>query len=103
MTDIIASSFIFAGALFVFIGTLGLLRLPDVFCRGHALTKAMTLGTTFIFGGAMFFFDHQADAIKLFVAMAFQFATIPLSGHILGLVALRKNVPRFKHRDTLDC
>ena len=32
------------GALFFLISAIGLLRLPDFFCRVHAPTKAATLG-----------------------------------------------------------
>ena len=33
-----------AGGFFFLAGTLGLLRLPDLYCRLHAVTKADTLG-----------------------------------------------------------
>ena len=40
MADLLA----LAGALFFLISAIGLLRLPDFFCRIHAPTKAATLG-----------------------------------------------------------
>jgi len=47
---IAAASVLFcvAGAVFFLAGTVGLLRLPDTFCRLHALTKADNLGLGFI-------------------------------------------------------
>lgn len=87
-----------SGLFFISIGSLGLLRLPDVFCRGHALTKALTLGVTLLLLGACLYFDSRNASFKLFAALLFQYATIPLSGHILGFVAFRKNVKRWKHR-----
>ena len=36
------------GLLLLFCGNLGIIRFPDVFCRAHALTKAMTLGIIFL-------------------------------------------------------
>lgn len=42
--DWMAGVFVIAGALFVFAGTVGLMRFPDVYTRLHALTKADNLG-----------------------------------------------------------
>lgn len=41
--ELIASILLVAGAVFVFIGSLGLAKLPDFYTRLHAPTKATTL------------------------------------------------------------
>ena len=86
------------GSLFIFIGGLGVLRFPDIFCRSHALTKAMTLGITLIAAAGVIGFSDGELRVKLIIAIMFQYTTIPLAGHILGLVAFKKNVTRWKHR-----
>lgn len=48
MTDWIALLLLLAGCFFIFAGTVGMLRLPDVFCRLHAMTKADNLGLLLI-------------------------------------------------------
>lgn len=48
MTDLLALVFLFSGCFFIFAGTVGMLRLPDVYCRLHALTKADNLGLLLI-------------------------------------------------------
>jgi len=48
MTEVLALILLLAGCFFIFAGTLGMLRLPDVFCRLHAMTKADNLGLFFI-------------------------------------------------------
>ncbi len=44
MIELLLSVLILAGAIFTFIGALGLVRLPDFYTRLHAPTKATTLG-----------------------------------------------------------
>lgn len=48
MTDLLALALLLTGCFFVFAGTVGMLRLPDVYCRLHALTKADNLGLLLI-------------------------------------------------------
>ena len=42
--ELVASAFLVFGAVFIFIGSLGLAKLPDFYTRLHAPTKATTLG-----------------------------------------------------------
>ncbi|MFU8877004.1 MAG: cation:proton antiporter, partial [Wenzhouxiangellaceae bacterium] len=48
MAEFIALGLLLTGAFFFLAGTIGLLRLPDVYCRLHALTKADNLGLMLI-------------------------------------------------------
>jgi len=48
MVDLIALLLLLSGCFFIFAGTVGMLRLPDVFCRLHAMTKADNLGLLLI-------------------------------------------------------
>ncbi len=43
---------IFVGAIFLFLGALGILRMPDIYNRLQAGTKATTLGAMLVFLGA---------------------------------------------------
>ena len=44
MRDVISVALLLAGTGFFMVGTIGILRLPDLFTRLHALTKADNLG-----------------------------------------------------------
>lgn len=48
MIEGLAVLLMLAGAFFIFAGTVGMLRLPDVYCRLHAMTKADNLGLLMI-------------------------------------------------------
>ncbi len=48
MIDAVSVILLLSGAVFFLAGTVGLLRLPDVYTRLHALTKADNIGVGFI-------------------------------------------------------
>jgi multicomponent Na+:H+ antiporter subunit G len=53
---LVADIFLLMGALFMFLGALGLIRMPDVYSRIQAGTKAATLGALcFLISIALFF------------------------------------------------
>lgn len=57
-----------AGAAFLFAGTVGLLRFPDVYTRLHALAKADNLGLGLTVLGLLLRADSVAAALKLVLA-----------------------------------
>ena len=75
------------GAAFLLLGGLGLVRMPDVFNRIQAGTKATTLGTMLsLAGGACL----QPDwAVKLLLIGLFILFTNPLSSQVLARAAHR--------------
>lgn len=85
------SEFIFLlGALFIFIGSLGILVMPDTLTRCHALSKAVTLGITLILIALFFALPESKQAGKTLLAILFQWMTIPLSGHLIALYLYRR-------------
>jgi multicomponent Na+:H+ antiporter subunit G len=69
------------GTVFFFgLATLGLFRLPDVYSRAHATSKADTMGTLFAVGGALL---GGGDAPKLLFLLLFVLATTPTATHAI--------------------
>ncbi|NQY73899.1 MAG: monovalent cation/H(+) antiporter subunit G [Candidatus Margulisbacteria bacterium] len=89
MMDIWVNLFLIGGLFFIFVGTLGVLRFPDIYCRAHALNKAMTLGISLLLISATLHIGVSDLWVKAFAIMIFQYSTIPLSGHVLALTAFR--------------
>ena len=92
------------GSIFLFLGALGLLRMPDVFNRMQAGTKASTLGTVlFLVGIAL---GQQEGAIigKLIILILFILFTNPLSSHALARAAHHIGIPLAKEtvKDDLE-
>lgn len=90
MTDILLSLLILTGALFTFIGSLGLARLQDFYTRLHGPTKATTLGVGCLLIASAVFFSLREDGISLHEVLVtlFLFITAPVSAHLLAKAAL---------------
>lgn len=102
MTDLITSILVLGGALLILISAIGVLRLPDILCRSHAVTKALTLGIFLILLGLWVHQGEEQTTLKIVLAIFFQIVTIPVGSHLIGLLAFRKNIPRWRHRPMDD-
>jgi multicomponent Na+:H+ antiporter subunit G len=91
MGELTGSILILLGAFFHFSAGLGMLRMPDVFTRMQAGTKASTLGNALILIGIAFY--HPGWTLKLVILIYFVFMTNPVSSHALARAARRIGIP----------
>jgi multicomponent Na+:H+ antiporter subunit G len=84
------------GAAFIVLAAVGLSRLPDVYCRAHALGKAMTLGLILVLLALWVELGWQEAGLVLPLAILFQLLTIPVGGHLLCRMAKRRGIPQWK-------
>jgi multicomponent K+:H+ antiporter subunit G len=90
MLDLLLSLLILAGALFTFVGSLGLVRLPDFYTRLHGPTKATTLGVGSLLVASALYFSTRGGGISAHEVLVtlFLFVTAPVSAHLLAKAAL---------------
>jgi len=86
--DFLSWVFILAGSTFLLIGSVGLIRLPDVFSRMHAAGLIDTLATTLLIIGMTFQAGLTLVTVKLFLIILFIFFASPTSTHALAKAAL---------------
>jgi multicomponent Na+:H+ antiporter subunit G len=89
LTDIIAGILVLIGGFFLFVGSFGLVRLPDVYCRMHAATKATTLGLAGILIAVFLILPTQQIGFRAILAIAFVFLTAPVGAHMIARAAYR--------------
>jgi multicomponent Na+:H+ antiporter subunit G len=65
LVDVLTLTSVLIGLAFLSLGTLGLLRFPDVYSRLHALTKADNLGLGFVVLGLSFQAESVLAVVKL--------------------------------------
>ncbi len=94
--DAIVAALIVLGCLVLLVAAIGIVRLPDVYCRSHALGKGMTLGISLLLIALWLHLGTDAAGIKVPLAIAFQFATIPVASHLLSRVAYKTGIPDYK-------
>src|SRR5690606_12036913 len=75
------------GAALGAVGGLGLVRLPDVFARMHAATKAPTMGLVLVVLAAALQVADAADLGLLALVVMLQFLTAPVGAHLIGRAA----------------
>ena len=102
MNDFFTATLVLTGALLILTAAIGVVRLPDVLCRSHAVAKALTLGIFLMLLGLWLHLGEKQSALKILLAIFFQLVTIPVASHLVGLLALQKNLPRWKTRPIDD-
>lgn len=85
--------FLLVGALFLFLAGLSLLRLPDLFTRLSASTKAVAFGAGLVFVAVSLFFPEVATDARAFAGIVFFAITAPIAGTVIGRSARRTGVP----------
>ena len=84
--------FIVCGVVALLVGSLGLLRLPDVYCRIHAVGMIDTAGASFIILGMIIHEGFTLVSVKLVLIGVFLFFTSPIATHAVAQVAHKSGV-----------
>ncbi|WP_296753896.1 Na+/H+ antiporter subunit G [Thiobacillus sp.] len=93
MLDILLSVLILTGAIFTFVGSLGLARLRDFYTRLHGPTKATTLGVGCLLIASAIHSSADGDlSLHEVLVTLFLFMTAPVSAHLLAKAALHIQV-----------
>ena len=92
LISVLSGCFILLGVLALLIGALGLLRLPDVYCRIHAVGMIDTAGASFIILGLAIHEGVSLVTVKLLFIGIFLFFTSPIATHAVAQVAHKSGV-----------
>lgn len=87
MTDALTILCLLTGAALMLTAAIGVVRLPDVLCRSHAVAKALTLGIFLMLMGLWLQLEDPRHGLKILLAIFFQVLTIPVSSHLIGLMS----------------
>ena len=93
MIDVLAGLVLLLGGAFCLIAALGVVRMPDVYIRMHASTKAGTLGVGLIGLATAVLVAQSGFVLKALVVVAFMILTAPIGAHLLGRAAFRAGTP----------
>ncbi|HKL14929.1 MAG TPA: monovalent cation/H(+) antiporter subunit G [Balneolaceae bacterium] len=84
--------FIILGIIFILMGSIGIVRLPDFYSRSHAASKSDTLGIMFVIGGLMIYEGFSQSSLKLLFIILFIWLSNPIGSHALARAALKKGI-----------
>ena len=85
--NVVAALLILIGSGFVLTSALGLLRLPDLYTRMHAASKAGTLGSGVMLLALAVYANYSGIIMRALAGIAFFLLTAPVSAHLLAKVA----------------
>jgi multicomponent Na+:H+ antiporter subunit G len=91
--QLVVVALVAVGCFFLTVGTIGLLRLPNVYNRMHATSKPSTLGTAAVFLAGFVHFGPGDGGLPSLVGVLFLFLTVPTGAHMISRAAQRIGVP----------
>jgi multicomponent K+:H+ antiporter subunit G len=91
--ELVSAAFIVIGAIFVFVGSFGLAKLPDTMRRLHGPTKATTLGIGALLIASMLYFVllREASGIHEVLIALFLFLTAPVTANMIAKAHIFRN------------
>lgn len=84
LINIIGGVFIVGGLFFFFVGTVGIIRFPDILSRIHAAAKCDTLGAFLCLIGLIIFNGFNVVSLKMLFILLFIWITNPTATHLIG-------------------
>lgn len=93
MGAILGTVLMMVGVVLIVIAGIGLLRMPDLYLRMSAVTKAATLGLGLILLGTAVYFADLGVASRALATAVFVLLTAPVSAHMIGRAAYSNGAP----------
>lgn len=91
LVDGLIAVLLLGGAGFALIGSIGLVRLPDIYARLHGPTKSTTMGVGGVLIASMLFFWTRGEfSIHEMLITVFLVFTAPVSAHLIARAALHR-------------
>lgn len=97
-TELAVAVLMLIGASFALVGSIGLVRLRDVYSRLHGPTKATTMGVGSIILASLVFFSADMGVLSIHEVLItlFLFITAPVSAHLLAKTAMHREEKKLK-------
>ena len=96
MREAVSGILFLAGATLGLLAAVGVLRMPDVFTRMQASTKAATLGLGCLLAGLAIQLPELSVVIRAGSIGAFVMLTTPVAAHVIARAAFLTGVPLWK-------
>lgn len=93
MAEFLTVTVLTIGTVFLVLGSIGLVRLPDVLCRMHATTKSTTFGACGLLVAVFLHAGWSPAGLKAVLAIGFLLLTAPVGAHMIARAAYRGRVP----------
>jgi multicomponent Na+:H+ antiporter subunit G len=105
MKEIIVIFFLFGGLFFFMVGTVGIIRFPDLFSRAHSAAKCDTLGAVLCLTSLVVLEGLSMVSLKIILILIFLWTSNPTATHLIAKAeyirqdSLEKVSEEKKHED----
>ncbi|ANT64655.1 MULTISPECIES: monovalent cation/H(+) antiporter subunit G [Prosthecochloris] len=87
MMALLSGTLLLLGTFFILLSAIGILKMPDLYTRMSATTKASTLGIGLVLMGTTLYWQDFGIASRAIAIILFLFLTAPVAAHIIGRAA----------------
>lgn len=87
MADLISLILMIIGAVFMLLAAIGVVRMPDLYLRMSATSKAATLGVICVMLAAALHFNDFAITARIIAIIVFLILTAPVAAHKIARAA----------------
>jgi len=87
MMELLSGTLLLLGTFFILLSAIGILKMPDLYTRMSATTKASTLGIGLVLIGTTLYWQDFGIASRSIAIILFLFLTAPVAAHIIGRAA----------------
>ena len=99
LINVLAFTSIIIGSIIILIGSFGIIRLPDVYSRIHALGMIDTAGFGFLIFGMIIYAGWSLVSVKLLIMGLILLITGPISSHAVANASKQSNIkPSMKNQ-----
>ncbi len=99
MIEILAGVLLIAGSVVVLIGSIGLIKLPDFYCRLHAAGVIDSMGSWLVLGGLLLLCGNLVDGFKVAIIGVLLFFIAPVVSHAIARAAIEHDPDRAEGSD----
>ena len=94
----IAYLFIFLGLVFMFFGTLGIIRFPDIYTRLQTSSKCDAAGAVALLVGLMVREGLDSLSLRILIILVFLLLTNPVASHAIARSAAIRGIKPWRKK-----
>jgi len=94
----IAYLFIFMGLVFIFFGTLGIIRFPDIYTRLQTSSKCDAAGAVALLVGLMIREGLDSLSLRILLILVFLLLTNPVASHAIARSAAIRGIKPWRKK-----
>jgi len=94
----IAYLFIILGLVFIFFGTLGIIRFPDIYTRLQTSSKCDTAGAVALLVGLMVREGLDSLSLRILIILMFLLLTNPVASHAIARSAAIRGIKPWRKK-----